>query len=143
MGLVAGSLPNVLLDGNSVIVKPDAVKAQQEKEKGAEVIPGAYPVIEGTPGIEGSPTGGVAEKPPAILRRFHGSVDLDPDRMGRNAAQIAEEVLAHLAALVGARLHISLEIDAEVPKGIPENVIRTVGENARTLKFKTQDFEEE
>lgn len=37
---------------------------------------------------------------------------------------------------------MSLEIRAEIPKGAPENVIRVVTENARTLKFKSQGFEE-
>jgi hypothetical protein len=32
---------------------------------------------------------------------------------------------------------------AEVPAGTPENVVRTVTENSRTLKFTTHGFEEE
>jgi hypothetical protein len=38
---------------------------------------------------------------------------------------------------------VTLEIEAEVPAGVPENVIRTVTENGRTLKFTSQGFEEE
>jgi hypothetical protein len=30
-----------------------------------------------------------------------------------------------------------------VPEGAPEKTVRTVTENARTLKFRTQGFEEE
>jgi len=36
-----------------------------------------------------------------------------------------------------------LEIDAEVSTGVPENVVRTVTENSRTLKFKQHGFEKE
>jgi hypothetical protein len=38
---------------------------------------------------------------------------------------------------------VTLEIDAQAPTGVPENVVRTVTENSRTLKFNTQGFEEE
>ncbi len=38
---------------------------------------------------------------------------------------------------------LTLEIEAELPEGAPDNVVRTVTENARTLKFKTHGFEEE
>ena len=37
---------------------------------------------------------------------------------------------------------VSLEIRAEVLEGVPENVVRTVLENCRTLKFESQGFEE-
>ena len=36
-----------------------------------------------------------------------------------------------------------LEIEAALPHGAPDNIVRTVTENARTLKFKSQGFEEE
>jgi hypothetical protein len=38
---------------------------------------------------------------------------------------------------------VTLEIEATVEAGAPENVVRTVTENSRTLKFTTQGFEEE
>ena len=55
---------------------------------------------------------------------------------------IAEEVIAHLAGLVGADVTVSLDIAADVPEGVPENVVRTVSENSRTLKFQSHGFEE-
>jgi hypothetical protein len=38
---------------------------------------------------------------------------------------------------------VLLEIEAEIQAGTPENVVRTVTENSRTLKFTTHGFEEE
>jgi hypothetical protein len=38
---------------------------------------------------------------------------------------------------------VTLEIEAHVPAGVPENVVRTVTENSRTLKFDTHGFETE
>jgi hypothetical protein len=56
---------------------------------------------------------------------------------------IADEVIAHLAGLVGATVTVTLEIEAEVPTGAPDHVVRTVTENGRTLKFTSQGFERE
>jgi hypothetical protein len=35
------------------------------------------------------------------------------------------------------------EIEAEIPSGAPDHVVRTVTENSRTLKFTSQRFERE
>ena len=40
-------------------------------------------------------------------------------------------------------MHVTLEIDAQLPEGAPEGLVRTVSENCRTLKFKSAGFEEE
>ena len=81
--------------------------------------------------------------PPRLLKRFHGAVALDATRVGRDASQIADEVIAHLAGLVGANVTVTLEIEAEIPDGAPEQVVRTVTENSRTLNFTDQGFEPE
>ena len=81
--------------------------------------------------------------PPRLLKRFHGTVTLDATRVGRDASQIADEVIAHLAGLVGTNVTVTLEIEAEIPDGAPENVVRTVTENSQTLKFTNQAFERE
>ena len=77
-----------------------------------------------------------------MLRRFHGAVTLDTTRVGRDASQVADEVVAHVAGLVNAKVRVTLEIDAEIPEGAPEHVVRTVEENCRTLKFDAHGFDE-
>ena len=81
--------------------------------------------------------------PKAGPKRYHGAVTLDATRAGRDASRIAEEVIAHLAGVVGAKVKVTLEIEAEIPGGAPENLVRTVTENGRALKFTSQGFEEE
>jgi hypothetical protein len=76
-------------------------------------------------------------------KRFHGTVTLDTTRVGRDASRIADEVIAHLSGLVGAKVTVTLEVDAEIPSGVPDHVVRTVTENSRTLKFMSQGFEKE
>jgi acetylornithine deacetylase/succinyl-diaminopimelate desuccinylase-like protein len=63
-------------------------------------------------------------------------------RPGRDASQIAEEVIAHLSGLVGAKVTITLEIQAELPAGASDAIVRTVTENCRTLRFRSFGFEE-
>jgi hypothetical protein len=79
----------------------------------------------------------------AVLKRFHGTVTLDPARVGRDASRIADEVIAHLSGLVGAKVTVTLEVEADIPSGAPDRVVRTVTENSRTLKFTSQEFEKE
>lgn len=81
--------------------------------------------------------------PPHRAKRFHGTVSLRKDRIGSDAGKIAEEVIAHLAGIDGVDVAVTLEIRAEAPAGVPDNVVRTVTENSRTLGFSSHGFEKE
>jgi 4-diphosphocytidyl-2C-methyl-D-erythritol kinase len=70
-------------------------------------------------------------------------VTLDATRVGRDAGRIADEVIAHLAGQVGADVKVTLEIEALLPDGASEQIVRTVTENSRTLKFDHTGFERE
>ena len=59
------------------------------------------------------------------------------------AGKIADDVIAHLTGLVGADVTVTLEIHAGVRSGVPDNVVRTVTEYCRTLRFSHQGFEKE
>jgi hypothetical protein len=68
---------------------------------------------------------------------------VDPARVGRDAGRIADEVIAHLVGQVGAEVSVTIEIQAKLPGGASDQLVRTVTENSRTLKFETQGFEKE
>jgi predicted AAA+ superfamily ATPase len=122
-------------DGSpGLLVRPERAVRQRQEEASVRPEPGPEP--DG-PGVEAPP----AEPPARKARRFHGTIVLDPTRAGRDAGRIADEVISHLAGLVGAEVTVALEIEARVPGGVPDNVVRIVTENARTLEFKTQGFE--
>jgi hypothetical protein len=132
-----------------LLVKP-AVALKQIQEEQATRPDGTATAMTGSGGEPGSlplssagPQEVATPKEAPKPRRFHGSVDLDPTRVGRDASRIAEEVIAHLSALVGATVKVTLEIEADIPPGTPDNVVRTVTENSRTLKFNSQGFESE
>jgi hypothetical protein len=77
------------------------------------------------------------------LRRFHGSVRVDSTRVGRDAGRIADEVIAHLAGQMGAEVTVTIDIEARLPGGASDQLVRTVTENSRTLKFDHHGFERE
>jgi hypothetical protein len=132
-----------------LIVKPDVAMRQLDAER---VIP-ATGVTSGTPPVQGTgttptppgvtPTGDPPKPAEAKPKRFHGTAVLDTTRVGRDASRIAEEVISHLAGLVGARVTVTIEVEAEIPDGASDNVVRTVTENSRTLKFTSHGFEKE
>lgn len=149
LGLVGGRHAAVLVDASSVVVKPEVARAQIAAEAvvlvdlvggdrgGAST--GTGPPTEAG---EGDGSGSTAVLP-TVSRRFFGSVHVDATRMGRDASQIADEVVAHLSGLVGANVEVRIEISAERPAGFEDDVMRTVTENAATLKFDQHAFEEE
>jgi predicted AAA+ superfamily ATPase len=142
-GLQAAMLVSVSTAGEGLLVKSDVAAKQLALETRPSEA-GAQPTVTSAPGTPGAPSStatGVGTVP-AVLRRFHGTVALDATRAGRDAGRVAEEVLQHLAGLVGADVDVALEIHAELPNGTPDHVVRTVTENCRTLKFKTFGFEE-
>jgi hypothetical protein len=53
-------------------------------------------------------------------KRFHGTAILDATRVGRDASRIADEVISHLAGLVGASVTVTIEVEAEIPDGAPD-----------------------
>jgi hypothetical protein len=151
-GLEAGRRPTVQLNANSVVVKPGVAAAQIQRDSAPP--PTTSPEGAPTTGAEAGGNGGEgsssARIPAApgktpkapVLRRFHGSAMVDATRLSRDADAIASAVVQHLAGLLDAKVKITIEIDAEMPSGAPDNLVRTVTENCRTLKFETQGFEE-
>ncbi len=153
-GLRGGrNVPLSTSDLSGLLVHPDAAlrqmkEEQAEKEKqggesstetdggGATTVHPAVP----PPGTGQEQTSST-DSPTTVLRRFHGSVELNPKRVSTHAGEIANEVITHLSGLVGAKVTITLDIEAYIEDGAPEHVVRTVTENAKTLKFKVQGFE--
>ena len=135
-------------ESDGLLIKPEVAVAQQEPRQrqrqpgraSLSRLPAGQPVPIQLPAPAQSQR---LPHPSQKARRFHGAVTLDTTRVGRDASQIADEVIAHLAGLVGAKVTVTLEIEAEIPSGAPDHVVRTVTENSRTLKFSSQGFERE
>jgi predicted AAA+ superfamily ATPase len=74
-------------------------------------------------------------------KRFFGVKDLTPERYAVDFRNIADEVIAHLVAS-GADVRVRIEIEADHATGFEDAKVRTVSENATTLKFEQAGFEE-
>jgi hypothetical protein len=128
-----------LQDPAGLVVKPEVASEQLARDRpGPTDDPGAAeePSTQTTSDVDG-------EKPEAVPRSFYGQVDLDALRLSRDAGQVAEAIVQHLSGLLGAEVKVRLEIEAQAPDGVPDDVVRTVTENARTLKFTSHGFESE
>jgi hypothetical protein len=136
VGLRAGE-GLVLPDSVGLVVRPDVAEAQLEAERraGPATATAARPAGNGTEIPAHREPGDEAKESPPRPRRFHGSVSLDPLRVARDASEIAEAVVAHLNASLGANVEVTLEIHAEIPDGASDELVRTVTENAATLRF--------
>jgi predicted AAA+ superfamily ATPase len=129
LGLTAGSHADSITP-QSLLVKPEFAIGQieaEEDERGSndsgddDAAAGATDVTEQV-------------RPPSV-RVFRGAVTLDGDRPVKHFGDISKEILDHFASQIGVDLEVQLVIKAEKPDGFTDQIVRTVTENARTLKF--------
>lgn len=132
------------ITNSSLIVRPDVATAQRQSEQPAPVPD----VDENGQADTGRPTDGSSTSTPIAdgtprKTRFFGTKELSPTSYAKDFKNITEEVLTHLAATPGANLKVRIEIEAVSDDGFGETRIRTISENARTLKFDQSGFEDE
>ncbi|NJO76740.1 MAG: ATP-binding protein [Leptolyngbyaceae cyanobacterium RM1_406_9] len=158
-GLRAATGINPSISTQSLLVKPEVAQRQFDAEKAQATsinAGGTTKTVNETPSGEDSPSdtpdhggknddsdNGSREAQTPVLRRFYGNVEIDAMRVNRDTPAIANEVIQHLTSLSGAKVKITLDIEAEIPDGVPDDVVRTIMENCRTLKFNSQAFEQE
>lgn len=136
----AAGIP-VVVDRDSVIVKPDVALAHAPKPKEADAAStaGAQTSSSDVQNAQTkSPTGSqdgeqaLAERLPT---RFQGTVMISSERPARDIHQIVEAIVEQLTTLPGCDVSLRLEIDADVPAGLDRAKVRTLLENAATLGF--------
>ena len=143
-GLALGSSVTVHLDAISVLVKPEAARKQTADQQ-ADADTSTVLNEEGGTYDAGDTSTPRPPHPPSqrkLPRRFFGTVLIDPDRAGRDMGDVAEEILQNLTTLPGAKVRVTVEIEAEFPEGASADTQRVVDENCRTLGFETHGFEE-
>jgi hypothetical protein len=79
--------------------------------------------------------------PSSANTRFFGVYQLDPERYGRDLTRLSQEILQQLATVDGVQLEVTIEVHAHKDDGFPDDKVRVVLENARTLKFRQFGFE--
>lgn len=145
-GLKIGEGQLAVVDRSTLLVKTVVARAQRERENGPSNLPPRHPSgqmgqVSGVgPASQRIPVPGTPKLPP---NAFVGSVKLDPMRIVKDVGRITVEVLEHLSTLPDAQVEVTLEMRVRVPEGIKDDAVRTVSENAKTLKFQTSAFERE
>ena len=142
----ASAVKPATVDG-LLLVKPARAEDQRAHEvppvppepPGPPPGPGPHPPGRHPPGPPGPPP----PPPRPEQTRYFGTVKLNPDFYARDFGKITSEVIQHLAAVDGVQLEVRLEITAVADNGFDEAKVRTVRENAQTLRFEQSGFEAE
>lgn len=137
LAISSATSAQVVIDSESVIIKPDVAEQYRQKQTAAAPAEGPAPAVTHGPdtttqSAPGAPATAPAEQKPT---RFHGTVMISPERPARDIHQIVEAIIEQLTTLPGADVSIKLEIDAEVSSGLDRAKVRTLVENATTLGF--------
>lgn len=140
-------LVTVHITDATLIVRPERAKAQRDAEASEAPAAGAHAAAgSGSgPGEDGGTQTGHTDgtsRPPQ-MRRYFGTKRLQADRHASDFKKLLDEVLGPLAATPGVDLRVTVEIEAAAADGFDEAKIRTVSENATTLKFDQSGFEPE
>ncbi|MGH9268924.1 MAG: AAA+ family ATPase, partial [Acidimicrobiales bacterium] len=141
VGLAAGGMA-ADARGTTLLVRPAVAEIQLAEDRSVELpvdAGGAGSEVQGPIETQDGTTGGVVLQRRA--RRFYGVVAADPDRLGRDAGRVAQEIVAHLQGLVGTETEVTIEIRATNAEGFSETVVKIVSENAAALRFKDHGFE--
>ena len=141
---------SIYLDDQSMLVKPDVAAKQLEAEAGDTSSTTDEDTSDsgiGETGEDyGDESGGTDEDTntsPQRPRRFYGSVDLNPVRASRDAQNVINEVVQHLTGLSNSNVKVTIDIEATFGDGVPEDLERILTENCHTLRFTSQEFEDE
>jgi predicted AAA+ superfamily ATPase len=138
LAISGSSHVQVVIDSDSVIIKPDVAEAHRPKPSSEPAGGGGttQPNDEGEKPGPGSEDAG-AEKPPVerLPTRFVGTVMISAERPAREIHQVVEAIVEQLTTIQGSEVALKLEIDAEVPSGLDRAKVRTLIENATTLGF--------
>ena len=135
--LIWAKSPPEIFSENAVIVKTETAQTQLSQSEAAEATPAIV-----TPGV---PTDPVTTSSPvaspvgnAKPKRFFGSVELDMVRPVKSFDAVLNAVVLELQRTQGAKVKITLEIEAEANGGFDDNDVGVVRDNARQLKFKAE-----
>lgn len=135
VGLKAGQAVIVTEGSRGLLVRSVVAKAQLDAEvKTTNTI--VDPSVVTTPTLTPKPN--PTKQQPTF---FHATTTMDGHRSLMKIGKIDENVLAHLASIPGAEVKITYTLEVTVPSGIPDNTLRTVNENAKSLKIDTHGFQ--
>lgn len=120
---------------STLVVSPAVARSQVETDQRVYA-----PLSDTEIRRPGEPDTVVEPGAPPANRRFFGTTHINPERYSRDLTRVAQEILQHLAAADGVELEVTVEISATRTDGFTDDKVRTVSENARTLKFDLDQY---
>ena len=135
LAIEQATMVNVVIDSDSLIVRPDVAEAHRP-----------FQLIPDDPG-NGLPQPGDTDPPDddvgqngdqnydPLPTRFNGTVMISSERPVLDFNKIIEAIAVQLTSIPGSDVTLTLGIDAEVPSGLDLSKVRTLSENAKTLRF--------
>ncbi|MGH7024016.1 MAG: hypothetical protein ACREEB_10555 [Caulobacteraceae bacterium] len=135
VGLVWAGEPPIRMPDSAVLVGAEAALAQLKAADGVAVHP--IPDLTGRPAttVAGEPTS-QSRTGPRKPRRFYGAVELDMIRPIKAFEAILDAVVIQLQRAPGAKVTITLDIQAECKGGFADDDVSVVRDNAKSLKFR-------
>jgi uncharacterized protein len=142
---------NIQFDDTLLLIEPDAAKAYEAANQPnplpvpttppGPTPPGLTPPGPTPPGPTPPGPTPPGPTPPAKAKSFHGSATVAPAAAKMRLRDIADEIIAALAADPNAEVKVRIEIEATFPNGAADQTKRAVSENAKTLGFSTSEWE--
>ena len=145
---------NVQLDDTLLLIEPDAAKKYEidhatpptptptpQPGGSAEPAPEPYSPSSGGSGTTPLPT--PQPEPPGVpkSKTFIGTAEVNAATAKMRLLQIAEEIISVLVSDSQATVKVSVEITADYPEGVSDQIKRAVSENAVSLGFKNRTWE--
>jgi Swt1-like HEPN/Protein of unknown function (DUF499) len=124
-----------------LLVRPDIAARQRDAEKSATLGTPTQDYYEEEAETVTADPEHPNVAPLNLKTRFFGVKTLNAKKIAVDFKYIADEILANLSD-DGTELVVKIEIEATKPVGFGEGQIRTLSENAQTLKFDQSSFEE-
>jgi predicted AAA+ superfamily ATPase len=142
---------NVQLDDTLLLIEPEAAKRYEALHTSPPPLVGSFdegsppPTDFGTgatgPGSGPSVASTAAANTAPKANTFIGTAEVNATTARMRLVQIAEEIIGVLASDPNATVKVRVEISADYPDGVSEQIKRAVSENASSLGFKNKTWE--
>lgn len=143
----------VVFDDILLLIEPETARASEAAQRPAPTIIRPAPDLPDLP--DRPPTPDVAEPPVSPIglvtppppsnsvkpKAFFATAEIPTATAKMRLVQLADEIVAVLCSDPNASVRLVVEIAAEFPDGVSDTVKRAVSENARSLGFKSADWE--
>lgn len=141
--------PNIQLDDTLLLIEPDVAKQYGAAQIATATLPptpggGEWSLTsEVLPPRVGEHPIGTLSVPGAApkVHTFIGTTEVNAATAKVRLVQVAEEIISVLASDPQATVKVSVEIHADFPGGVTDQIKRAVSENATALGFKNKTWE--